>query len=204
MPKPAGGTGLYVHVWRINTDPGYSTFPAAGATTPGICSDPSNTTKAACLAAGKSWSLVANSAPDGEYKNAVWVDLDLACGQCHGGGVTGSGAKSLSKDQLSDFAKGIHGVSRNPNTAPIAAMAALPTVDGGVVSFQDKSTDVEDPQYSLRIAVSWGDGRIETGQAGGTFQHTYRRAGTFTIRHKATDTSGRTGYEAVKVTVVVP
>ena len=86
MPKPAGGTGLYVHVMRINTNPNYSTFPKAGATTPGICSDPYYKTRAACIAAGKSWSLVANSAPDGDYKNAVWVDLDLACGQCHGEG----------------------------------------------------------------------------------------------------------------------
>jgi len=86
MPKPAGGTGLYVHVMRISTNPYYSTFPKTGATTPGICSDPYYKTKADCLAAGKAWSLVANSAPDGEYKNAVWVDLDLACGQCHGEG----------------------------------------------------------------------------------------------------------------------
>ena len=86
MPKPAGGTGLYVHVMRINTNPLYSTFPKAGATTPGICSDPYYNTRADCLAAGKAWSLVANSAPDGDYKNAVWVDLDLACGQCHGEG----------------------------------------------------------------------------------------------------------------------
>jgi hypothetical protein len=201
MPKPAGGTGLYVHVFRINTNPRYSTFPAAGATTPGICSDPSNTTRAACLAAGKSWSLVANSAPDGEYQNAVWVDLDLACGQCHGGGVTGSGAKSLSKAQLSRFAKGIHGVSRNPNGAPTAAGAASFTLAGTTVSFQDKSTDVEDPQYKLRTAVNWGDGTIESGQPGGTFQHTYDFAGTFTINHIATDTSGLTGYESVQVVV---
>jgi len=200
MPKPAGGTGLYVHVFRINTDPRYSTFPAVGATTPGICSDPSNTTRAACLAAGKSWSLVANSAPDGDYKNAVWVDLDLACGQCHGGGVTGSGAKSLSKRQLAQYAKGIHGVSRNPNTAPTAAMTGL-TVTGSTVTFTDNSTDVEDPQYMLRIAVNWGDGTIESGQPGGAFQHTYDFTGTFTINHTATDTSGLTGYESVQVVV---
>jgi hypothetical protein len=200
MPKPVGGTGLALHVFRINTDPDYSTFPAVGATTPGICSAPNYGTRAACLAAGKSWSLVANSAPDGTYTNAVWVDLDLACGQCHGGGANGSGGKVLpmSKEQLARYAKNMHG---NGNTQPIAAMTGAPTVTGHTVSFIDNSTDRQDQQYSLRIRVSWGDGRIESGQPGGTFLHTYRSAGTFTIRHTATDTEGFTGYESVKVVV---
>jgi hypothetical protein len=30
----------------------------------------------------------ANTAADGTYTNAVWVDVDAACGQCHGGGNT--------------------------------------------------------------------------------------------------------------------
>jgi hypothetical protein len=86
------------------------------------------------------------------------------------------------------------------NTPPIAAMTGL-TVSGHTVTFTDNSTDVQDPQYDLRIAVSWGDGKNETGQPGGTFLHTYRRAWTFTIRHSATDTEGLTGYESFKVVV---
>ena len=154
MPKPAGGTGLYVHVFRINTDPRYSTFPKSGATTPGICSDPNYKTRAECLAAGKKWSLVANSAPDGLYAGAVWVDLDLACGKCHG---AGGEAKSLSKRQLAQYAKGMHGSTGS--TAPKAAMAALPTVTGNSVSFVDKSTDLQDQPFYLRISVNWGTGR---------------------------------------------
>jgi hypothetical protein len=182
---------------RINTDPRYRTFPLQGATTPGYCSDPKYTTRAACLAAGKAWSLVANSAPDGDYKNAVWVDLDLACGSCHG---AGGEARPLSKRQLAPYARGIHGVSRNPNTAPTAAMTGL-SVTGSIVTFKDNSTDVEDPQYKLRPSVNWGDGTIESGQPGGTFQHTYDISGTFTINHITTDTGGLTGYESVSVTV---
>jgi hypothetical protein len=182
---------------RISTDFRYSTFPKAGATTPGYCSDPFYTTRADCLAAGKAWSLVANSAPDGDYKDAVWVDLDLACGKCHG---TGGEARLLTKRELSNYAKGIHGVSRSPNTAPTAAMTGL-TVAGNTVSFKDNSTDVQDPQYRLSVAVNWGDGTIESGQPGGTFLHTYDIAGTFTISHKATDTWGLTGYESVSVVV---
>jgi len=54
-----------LHLFRINTDPNYSTFPAAALT--------ANTN--------------ANTMPDGTFANAVWVDLDAACGQCHGGGT---------------------------------------------------------------------------------------------------------------------
>jgi len=51
--------------------------------------------------------------------NAVWVDLDLACGQCHGGGKTGSGAKvyPLTKKQLAKYAKDMHGTTPQ-NTRP--------------------------------------------------------------------------------------
>ena len=56
-----------VHMFRISTDKDYSTFPMPAA-----------------MAANTS----ANTAADGAYAGAVWVDLDAACGQCHGGGAT--------------------------------------------------------------------------------------------------------------------
>ncbi|MEO8034350.1 MAG: Ig-like domain-containing protein [Acidobacteriota bacterium] len=70
------------HLWRINTDPNYTTygdytyaFPVNGA--------------AAQSTGANAPGLVntSHTAPDGSYSNAVWVDLDNACGQCHGGGV---------------------------------------------------------------------------------------------------------------------
>src|SRR4029077_13692031 len=54
------------HLFRINADPSYSTFPIPAALT---------TTQNA------------NTAPDGTYTRAVWIDVDAACGQCHGGGT---------------------------------------------------------------------------------------------------------------------
>jgi hypothetical protein len=54
-----------LHLWRINVDQAYATFPpnAVNANAP------------------------ANTAAEGTYTNAVWVDVDLACGKCHGGGT---------------------------------------------------------------------------------------------------------------------
>ncbi|HEY3351297.1 MAG TPA: Ig-like domain-containing protein [Thermoanaerobaculia bacterium] len=77
------------HLWRINTDPGYtiygdytSAFPvngfqaqSSGANAPGLVN-------------------LSHTAPDGAYTNAVWVDLDNACGQCHGGGVSPTTVKT--------------------------------------------------------------------------------------------------------------
>lgn len=71
MPKPTSGD-FPMHVWRINADPNYSTFPSAAQYGAGTIPT----------------KKIANTAPDGSYTNAVWVDIDLACGQCHGGGVT--------------------------------------------------------------------------------------------------------------------
>jgi len=70
------------HVWRISTDPNYTmygdytyAYPVNGA--------------AAQSTGSNAPGLVnlSRTAPDGSYSNAVWVDLDNACGQCHGGGV---------------------------------------------------------------------------------------------------------------------
>lgn len=55
-----------MHLFRINTDKAYSTFPMPGALSAGV---------------------PAATAPDGTFTNAVWVDIDAACGQCHGGGT---------------------------------------------------------------------------------------------------------------------
>ena len=56
-----------VHLFRINTDKDYSTYPDAAG-------DGRRTPRR-------------TPPPDGAYTNAVWVDLDAACGQCHGGGA---------------------------------------------------------------------------------------------------------------------
>jgi predicted CXXCH cytochrome family protein len=82
------------HLFRISTDSSYATFPSA-----------------AQVAAGGGQG-VPNSASDGKLVNAVWSDLDLACGQCHGGsGLLGPGAPGIvhfSKDYLGQRARCIH------------------------------------------------------------------------------------------------
>ncbi len=97
MPKPTSGD-FPMHVWRINPDASYSTFPTAAEYGAGT----SPTKK------------IANSAADGTYANAVWVDLDLACGQCHG--PAGPAVHQFSKTALSTFAEVMHDGGVAPTT----------------------------------------------------------------------------------------
>jgi predicted CXXCH cytochrome family protein len=82
------------HLFRINTDAGYSTFPTA-----------------AQVFAGGGQGLP-NSTSDGYLSNAVWSDVDLACGQCHqGSGLLGPakpGVYALDKSFLAQKARCMH------------------------------------------------------------------------------------------------
>ena len=101
---PVTAVGVAAHLFRINVDPSYSTFPS--------------------LAQYNGGQTTANTYPEGSTNwAAVGIDLDLACGQCHGGGANGAGAKvyPLSKAELALYAKGMHGTTAN--TPPTAAMA---------------------------------------------------------------------------------
>lgn len=88
MPK-ATDSGFPMHLWRINADPGYSTFPTAAEFGIGATATKKN----------------ANTSPDSGYASAVWVDLDLTCGQCHG--PSGS-AHLISKGSIAYFAGAMH------------------------------------------------------------------------------------------------
>ncbi|MBI5504277.1 MAG: carboxypeptidase regulatory-like domain-containing protein [Deltaproteobacteria bacterium] len=80
------------HLFRINTDATYSAFPAGAL----------------------SGTAYMNTAADGSYANASWVDLDQACGQCHGGGTaqasttgdTASGSRVVAVDSTAGFVVG--------------------------------------------------------------------------------------------------
>ena len=184
---PVTVAGVAAHLFRINVDPNYSTFPTVAQFNAG---QKTANTYRPDVGSNANW-------------DAVWIDLDLACGQCHGGGANGAGAKvyPLSKKELAVYAKGMHSATFK-DTPPTAAMTAAPTVTGHTVTFIDNSKDPQDPQYDLRIKVNWGDGTMSsTGQPGGTFMHTYRKAGTFTIIHAATDMEGLIGSERVQVVV---
>ena len=136
--KNGNQNSMPVHVWRINTDANYSTFPTIGQFYGGTCtvhtgavqnapSFPvvylSDTSSANCTAAAGTWAAQtenrnANTAPETysngtkTYPNAVWVDIDMACGQCHGGSLgssaTANGAPYIPKSALAGYAAGMH------------------------------------------------------------------------------------------------
>ncbi len=207
MAKQAEENGDQVsmpaHVWRINTSPTYNTFPSMAQFFGGSCSVHTGTTstndtqnsfvkvfdsdrtQALCTAAGGTWTATAESrlateAPDGDYANAVWVDLDLACGQCHGGsggaGATHNGAPYFDKNTLASYALGIH------NNDPIAAVFSASYGNDNMTVAVNGSASycaVGDGVCGA-LSYSWdfGDGSKATGA---TATHTYATGGEHVI-----------------------
>jgi len=110
------------HFFRISVDPNYYTFPTAAQYYSG--------------APGANALNVATDTVTG-FTNAIWQDVDIACGQCHGGG-TGSGQNpygialpnpvppAFTRTYLADAATGIHGF----DTLPTAATPTLSLASG--------------------------------------------------------------------------
>jgi mono/diheme cytochrome c family protein len=211
MPK-ATATGFPMHVWRVNTDAAYSSFPTKAEFYGGSCSV--NATNAASLSSagcttttnggGGVWTGVTKKtigvtdASVTDYAGAVSVDVDLACGQCHGGatGTVRAGAFYISKANLANFAKAIHDGGTPPpppalNTAPTSA--GTTTVAGWVVTLVDSSSDTETAQADLKVFVNWGDGKAGVISAGSTTTHTYTRARLYTIVQTVTDKGDSAG-----------
>ena len=92
MPKPNNGVGRSAHVWRINTSATYTTFPTSTQWNAG--------------------QKTAFTAAAGAYANATWIDIDLACGQCHNG--SGPAQHYFSKTTLAGRAAGMHAGSPWP------------------------------------------------------------------------------------------
>jgi hypothetical protein len=179
MPK-ATSSGFPMHLWRINTNADYRTFPTA--TEFGI--------------GATATKKIANAAADGTYTNAVWVDVDYVCGQCHGGSLgldTQNGAPYFTKKELSTAAKDMHN-----NPAPGASCTE--SISGLTVTLTDTSTD--DWFFpDNAVTVKWGDGTSSTGNAGGVFSHTYAKAKRYRIQHLVTDSRGRTKKHRLTVRV---
>ena len=222
-----------MHLWRINTDAAYDTFPSQAEFYGGICSKnpmapdtgyPVNTTPALCAAdlSGDGqpgvWTAAvkdrrAKAVPDITYANAVWVDIDLACGQCHGGSkgpaAVTSGVPFMDKATLAYVAVNTH-LNEGYNIAPKASME-LAAIDinpaSGIQVFAGETVSVTDTSLDLNgdissINVNWGDATLDTLAPGGTANHTYSSTGEKTITLTATDSEGLKSIVSRSVSVI--
>jgi predicted CXXCH cytochrome family protein len=180
MPT-ATSSGTRMHLWRINTKASYRTFPTAkefGIGAPAT-------------------KKIANAAADGTYTNAVWVDVDYACGQCHGGSfgptATQNSAPYFLRSELSGYAKGMH----RPEATRVSFTS---NISHYTVTLTDTSTD-DSIFPDNAITVNWGDGTSSTGNAGDVFSHTYATPKRFQIVYSVTDKNGVR--KSKKITVAV-
>ncbi|MGO9379674.1 MAG: PKD domain-containing protein [Dissulfurispiraceae bacterium] len=92
MVRPDNGKSVRLHLFRISVDANYYTFPT-----------PSQ------FRAGQVYPNTENDGSSFPGNYAAWVDVDLACGQCHGGGtaqVTTTGSVALSSPTTLTVANG--------------------------------------------------------------------------------------------------
>jgi hypothetical protein len=156
MPKASAG-GFPMHLFRINTDANYRTFPSV---------DEFYGQNGATLKKN------GNTALEGTYP-AVWIDLDYACGKCHGGSkVLQNGINQYDKNYLSAAAKNMH------NSKPTVRFNAY---NDGAVSYK-VNFDAGETVCPLgaTCAYSWDFGDNSTG-SGVTASHTYADGTTRTV-----------------------
>jgi hypothetical protein len=168
MPKSAAGNSP-MHLWRINTDPGYVTMGATQA----------------------------NTSADGAYAAAAWVDVDLACGQCHGGGTVQDAqhqpvppALYRTKAALATVAQGMH-ASAGTNYAVTfsSSVSSLTVTVDATVNCGADPFGVPLPCPPLAYDWTWGDGTVAHG-SGDPATHTYAAGGTYPITLVVTLQSG--------------
>lgn len=175
MPKTNNGEGLNAHLWRISVDSNYSTFP----------------TQAQWNAGQKT----AFTAPTGSFTQAVWVDLDLACGQCHGGsGTNKPGIEYFTKSLLSTYANNMH------NAIPIVRITwGNDSVTSFKVNF-DASNSTCPLGATCNYSWTFGDGQTGSGK---TVSHTYANGTSQTVT-LTIDTNGTYYTEASASQIVTP
>jgi hypothetical protein len=166
-----------MHIFRINPSASYSTFPSESQWNSG--------------------QKTANTAPDGTYTNAVWIDLDLACGQCHGGsGTAKAGVPYFTKEQLSLYAENIH------NTNPTANFSW--TTDATTSLKINLTTSGCPAGNTCTYDWDFGDGASATGVTEATASHTYSDTAvrTVTLAINDTTTGGKSDFVSLQVAPV--
>jgi len=145
------------------------------------------TSSANCSLAGGTWAaqtknVTANTSPETYYTSltgtpitynpAVWSDVDLACGQCHGGSqgasMVNNGAPYYSKTQLAGYAANMH------NTSPIVQFTgqmASNKLNNGAVNFDASATVC--PSGNCEYNWSFGDGTTLSTGSNLMPSHTY-------------------------------
>lgn len=159
MPK-----GL--HLFRANTSYIFQSFPNGVAPGDGL----------------------ANTAPDGTFQKAAWLDVDLVCGQCHGGGTSATtnppsnGASWKSKLDLAHNAVTFHS-GAYPSMTQVGfgyTYDGLNTLKINTSVGQNIcATKTGDTAPCERFEWDWGDGSPR--DTGPSSSHTYAVAGNYKV-----------------------
>ncbi len=146
----------------------------------------------------------------GSAANCDHYDWDWGDGTAHGSGVTASHTYATGGAKVITLTVEQYGVGEASAQKIVTVVAPdlSPAVDG-TCSFDANTwietvTDTSTDDGALKqVTVNWGDGTIlsnDTTAPFGPFTHTYARPGTFTLTHKAVDTTGQQSTETCTAT----
>ena len=158
----ASSSGFKMHLWRVNTDPNYSTFPTLTAFNAGQK-----------LANTITENYVAANGSTASYSNAIAMDVDLVCGQCHGGSAGSTAVKNSapykSKIELAGYAVNMH----DNNPLPRFTWSQS---NNNAISFDASNSYC--PNGTCTYTWNFGDTSVTGGGTGTgqTVSHTYTGA----------------------------
>ncbi|MBI5633339.1 MAG: PKD domain-containing protein [Nitrospirae bacterium] len=131
--------------------------------------------------------------------NLAYVDLNAACGQCHGGdGPEQPDIPYFTKAQLADVAKGMHA------SAGVSYPATFTIVPTGLTADVTASVNCNGVCPPLTYDWTWGDGSANG--TGASASHTYATAGTksITLVVSLTSSGGIVGSVTRSVSLTLP
>jgi 5-methylcytosine-specific restriction endonuclease McrA len=114
------------HLWRVKADAAYTTLPNAAMTA----------------------TVNANTSPDAGFNEAVWVDMDHACGQCHGGGT----AHAETTGSIAAGSK----VLTVASTTGFAANQRVSVADAGSLTYDDEGAVINGDFETYIVSVGSG------------------------------------------------
>lgn len=143
------------------------------------------TAAANCTTAGGTWTAYSGTAGDvraltapetymsagniATISNAVWVDVDLACGQCHGGSrgssAVANGAPYFSKATLAIAAKDMHRNSATPSFTTSTALNGTTTLDASATTCPSDG--------ACKYIFAYGDGNFSAASTSPIATYTY-------------------------------
>ena len=187
------------HLFQINADRNYYTYPPTAA---------AFSAEAAPINGSATSFAPMNTYNNGRWTNAVGLDVDIACGQCHGGGANGTnpygltvpkpGPPAFTRTFLAQAAKGMHYLADVTSTP-----APLFSVAGGTYATTQTVTISDEPDTTIYYTLTAGTTGVVPTAASTTYTGPVPVSATSVLEAIAVGPTGYTVSSATSATYTI-